>query len=83
MQVLQPFFKTLYTLNTLTSWWKGYDFLCVQLANFGKHQQHTSLGAVLLDFKVEQINFFLASFGGRDLYRRDCFFHFSKLQQRR
>ena len=51
MQVLQPFFKTLHTLNTLPGWGKVYDFFRVQLANFGKHQQPTSLCLVLLDFE--------------------------------
>ena len=31
MQVLQPFFKTLHTLNTLPGWHKEYDFFRVQL----------------------------------------------------
>ena len=43
IQVLQPFFKTLNTLNTLPGRSKGYDFFHVQLANFGKHQNPTSL----------------------------------------
>ena len=51
MQALQPFFKTLHTLNTLPGWRKVYDFFRVQLANFGKHQQPTSLCTVLLDFE--------------------------------
>ena len=51
MQALQPFFKTLHTLNTLPGWRKVYDFFRVQLANFGKHQQPTSLCPVLLDFE--------------------------------
>ena len=49
MQVLQPFFKTLHTSNTLPGWGKVYDFFRVQLAIFGKHQQPTSLCPVLLD----------------------------------
>ena len=84
MQVLQPFFKTLHTLNTLPGWHKEYDFFRVQLSNFGKHQQPTSLCTELLDF--EHRNFFLATFGDRnwqDLSRRSSFFHFSKLRQRR
>ena len=53
MQVLQPlnFYKTLHTLNTLPGWRRVYDFFRVQLANFGKHQQPTSLCPVLLDFE--------------------------------
>ena len=51
MQVLQPFFKTLHTLNTLSGWGKVYDFFRVYLAIFGKHQQPTSLCPVLLDFE--------------------------------
>ena len=52
MQVLQPFFKTLHNLNTLPGWSKGYDiFFRAKLANFGKHQQPTSLCTVLLDFE--------------------------------
>ena len=51
MQVLQPFFKTLHTLNTLPGWRKGYVFFRVQLANFEKHQQPTSLCTVLLDLE--------------------------------
>ena len=38
MQVLQPFFKTLHTLNILPGWSKGYDIFCAKLANFGKNQ---------------------------------------------
>ena len=34
MQVLQPFFKTLHNLNTLSGWSKGYDIFCAKLANF-------------------------------------------------
>ena len=67
---------------------KEYDFFRVQLANFGSHQQPTSLCTVLTFGlrKLEQRNFFLAFFGGRnwqDLSRHSCLFHFSKLQQRR
>ena len=51
MQALQSFFKTLHTLDTLPGWRKVYDFFRVQLANFGKHQQPTSLCPVLLDFE--------------------------------
>ena len=51
MQVLQPFFKTLHTMNTLPDWRKVYDFFRVQLSNFGKHPQSTSLCAELLDFE--------------------------------
>ena len=51
MQALQPFFKTLHTLNTLPGWRNVYYFFRVQLANFGKHQQPTSLCPVLLDFE--------------------------------
>ena len=67
---------------------KGYDFFHLQLANFGKHEQPTSLCTVLTFGlrKFEQRNFFLAFFGGRnwqDLSRHSCLFHFSKSQQRR
>ena len=51
MQVLQPFFKILHNLNTLPGWSKGYDIFCAKLANFGKHQQLTSLCTELLDFE--------------------------------
>ena len=51
MQALQSFFKTLHTLDTLPGWRKVYNFFRVQLANFGKHQQPTSLCPVLLDFE--------------------------------
>ena len=81
MQVIQPFFKTLHTLNTLPGWLKGYDFIRVQLGNFGKHQQPTSLCTVLLYFESSsKETSFLATFGGRnleDLSPRSCFFHFS------
>ena len=43
------FFKPLHTLNTLLGWSKVYDSFHVQLANFWKHQQPTSLCTVLLD----------------------------------
>ena len=84
MQVIQLFFKTLHTLNTLSGWRNGYDFIRVQLGNFGKHQQPTSLCNVLLYFESSsKETSFLATFGGRnwqDLFPRSCFFHFSKLQ---
>ena len=43
-------------------------FFRVQLANFGKHEQPTSLCFVLTFGlrKLEQRNFFLAFFGGRN-----------------
>ena len=65
MQVLQPFFKTLHNLNTLPGWSKGYDIFYAKLANFGKHQQPTSLCPVLLDFESSstETSFWL-NFGG-------------------
>ena len=64
MQVIQPFFKTLHTLNTPPGWLKGYDFIRVQLGNFGKHQQPTSLCIVLLYFESSsKETSILATFG--------------------
>ena len=87
MQVIQPFFETLHLLNTLPGWRKGYDFIRVEIGNFGKHQQPTSLSNVLLYFKSSsKETSFLTTFGGRnleDLSQRSLFFHFSKLQRRR
>ena len=45
------FFKSFHTLNTLLGWSRVYDSFHVQLANFWKHQQPTSLCTVLLDFE--------------------------------
>ena len=66
MQVLQPFFKTLHNLNTLPGWRKGYDnFFYAKLANYGKHQQPTSLCIVLLDFESSSTKTsFWLQFGG-------------------
>ena len=61
MQVIQLFFKTLHTLNTLSGWRNGYDFIRVQLGNFGKHQQPTSLCNVLLYFESSSKETFLFS----------------------
>ena len=51
MQVLQPFFKTLYTLNILPGWSKGYDFLVSSLPISENINSPTSLCTVLLDFE--------------------------------
>ena len=65
MQVLQPFFKILHNLNTLRGLSKGYDIFCAKLANFGKHQQLTSLCTELLDFESSRTETsFWLHFGG-------------------
>ena len=83
MQVLQPFFKTLHTLNILPGWSKGCDIFCAKLANFGKHQQPTSLCTVLLDFEVRApkltFGYILVVETGKTYSGVDASFHFSKL----
>ena len=59
LQVLQPFFKTLHTLKTALAGVKETNFFHLQLANFGKHQQPTSLCTILTGLRnFEQRNFF-------------------------
>ena len=80
------FFKSFHTLNTLLGWSRVYDSFHVQLANFWKHQQPTSLCTVLtlvFESSSKETSFWLALVIETGISRYSCLFHFSKLQQRR
>ena len=85
MQVLQPFFKTLHTLNILPGWSKGYDIFCAKLANFGNIN---SLLLFVLNFWTSKVRAQKLPFGyilvvetGKTYPGVDASFHFSKLRQ--